>query len=306
MAGRQQTVRFFRLMHQIGGQSETPAQPDWRAVLDEWSRDGMEKEWIDGTLFHPGEQGLGLPVLGIHKPTSDAFRSAIDMKEAKVDDLVLNDNDSKRLADSTAVAFLPFANVIAVARGTGTSPKHGILSEWLNHCVPAANGRQWTMPSLKDPAKLEQLLASGGQAKKLEIDYVTGPDLFTANLDATPGRLHQQIETLGDLLGAPVHIKLELSIANNGIPPAMKSAAQKRMWDAAAASAHGIEAHSTKAALTVLDEEGRTSILNLVEQDYVITNTLTYEEEDGYTFSSLQRRLVDVALQASDTLTQLL
>lgn len=290
---KSQKVSFFHVLR-LTPRGPIPSQQiPWDAVLKTWSKRSLADQEITDLIYHP-TLDLALPVLGIHKPTSGAFRSTIDLTTQNIHDVLTRTNtDGHLVADSTAVALLPEHNLFALCKGNQSSPGEKTLITFLEHTFPPEDDSSWTIHPVWDPAKLDALKGGERRAKRIEMVYETQQDLFNVHLDDGASGIAQALNSLAQAVGAELRIRLDVSVSPKN--PSTRDQAQRRLWRAFTNSADSLIGRVDRANVFVEDSDEDEHVLNFVRRRLSVQTTIPDLDDNAQTFTALQEAVVRVA-----------
>lgn len=302
-SNRQQSVMFFQVLYRTPKGLEKPDMP-WTEVLEAWAQRSLGDQEIDTVIYHP-ELSLARPVLGIHKPTSGAFRSMIDLATEDIQDVLSKTDPNGRLvADSTVVSFIPGFNVFALSKGNQSSPGPRSVHEFLTVVQRPEDGCSWVVEPLWDPDKLEALEGGERRVKKFSTVYTTSEDLLNVGVDQNASGFGRAMDELARSVGAELRVKLEVSIAS--ATGKEREAGELGLWRAIAESRDSILGHADKADALVAGGAGGDELLNFVKQRLTVQTEIPDLGDNAKTFTALQGAVVDVVVKQHTRVINLL
>lgn len=279
---------FFQVFALQDGATSVPPIP-WGAALENLRALSYDERLHEGTLYELHRlSDEAMPVIGVHKGLKHDFLTSIG--EASVEDALegsVRDRDGNLLAHSTAIAVLPDLNVVAVTRGSMSSPQApGVVEEFLKRFV--ASDTKWYVSPLPDPDKIEALRQAQGVVE-FSTKMTTVRNLFTPD-DATG------VIALGDQfaekLGGDIEIEIVVKLSkearvNRGVR------ARFRRFVLADLPRVATDAKNRPKALAMLPD-GMTQELNLTAEKMSIDVNLAPTDLAERRFSDLVNALRNV------------
>lgn len=279
---------FFQVFALQDGATSAPIIP-WADALENLRTLASPERFHEGTLYELHRlSDEAMPVVGVHKGLRHDFLTSIG--EASVEDALegsVRDQDGKLLAHSTAIVILPDLNVVAVTRGSMSSPQApGVVEELLKLFV--SSDTRWHVTPLPDPDKIEALRQAEGIIE-FSTKMTTVRNLFTP--DSATG-----VIALGDefaeKLGGDIEIDIVVKLSkearvNKGIRETF------RRYVLADLPRVATDAKNRPKALAVLPD-GLTQELNLTAEKMSIDVQLAQTDLAERRFSDLVNALRNV------------
>lgn len=203
-------AHVFRTERRRGLRPVLPGPVDWDDLLRKLKSDyTLKQRTVDGIIFDPIEVS-GVMLLGIHKPLSADFMSAIDDESQDIGDFQSNDTNSKiRFAFSSVVLFAESDHVFAMTRGSRESPHHTALVKFFNAFMETPAKERWVVEPFMAPDQLDDLAMATG-LKSFRTSFTTNR-LLDEYKDGTGGPMTFAQE-MSDAAGVELKLDLRVSI----------------------------------------------------------------------------------------------
>ncbi|MBN0039344.1 hypothetical protein JN535_04040 [Cellulosimicrobium cellulans] len=297
---KEKVVAFYQVYLSAKAISRTPVI-DWGEALALVAELPMRERTHEETIYDPHLDPGALPVLGVHEVLNPAFMSRIG-DEAITD--VMDDleaTDSGRFANSTALAFLPIGNVVAVVTGDNRSPKPPkVIIDFLRRHLPQDPGVHWVARPVMDTNKIARLRDESEGVVAFESRIRTTRDLFKPEDSDGVAKF---VDEIAQRIGGDVIVDVSVRLA----PHARNRSAKQRFRDVVVADlprvAHDPDSR-TKARAVLGD--GVEEVLDLVAHRLVATFDVDAAARESLRFSALIENLKDVSGSMEDTVKQLL
>lgn len=302
MTAKTKTVNFFRVMILDPRTGDRVAQQiPWEERLTKWATRSMAEQVVtvqrsngapEDVLFHP-DLTKPLPVATAHWAASPKFQTLISRDSAQIEDAAIAVEEGQELADSTAIAFLPAHNVFGIALGNQSSPRQGVVVQYLERALKALPGDQkWVIRPVVDEGNLAKFREQiGGGVESFEGSFSTAKDLLTPQ-----ERGHGFISSFDDLaerLGSDLKITIKVSLDEVG---QQRMAPKREFRDALVDSLPRLVAGTRKAKVHTVSEDGTVEeIYNLLEERLSTKATVNSTVAEGSKFSALIDEVVRVS-----------
>lgn len=225
-------ITFHRLYLVDEGRRKDPTGVDWRAQLQGITSLSWEARTVDGVVYDPHLEADHV-ILGVHSPIKSDFMSKLDPSTESVTDVLSDEEESSEedgapsgqedvetsrgasvkidnFANSTAVLFMATGNVVALAKGSNSSPGTDAVVDFLTALLPQGPGSHWKIEPLIAPAHIDALGSRAQGAVEFSTTFSTSRGLYAP--DETGG-LVSYADDIANRLGADIEVKIEVKLA---------------------------------------------------------------------------------------------
>lgn len=289
------TVQFFRLDGLVEGRrADLQALPDWSAEMKRLAESERRALVIDTTVHDPGVTDDGRPFLGLHQPLNVSFMSLID-DAGQVTDLLSQDEGAKRMANSSAVTFLPELPIFAIGHGSGRSgPGPKDVVTFLERFIPLASGAHWDCRPVMAPDEIERFRYHAKGVIKFSSTFSTVRNLFTPE-DAG---LLQMADQTAERIGGDVTVSIEIRLNNDA-----DLGARERFFNFLRGSLPRLAADQrSHTRATVVMKDGLHEELNLVAERMAVAVEIDMSAPESQRFTTLLERVISVGAEHEDRL----
>ena len=297
------TIAFFRVYLLTNGQRQDLKNVNWRDQLDGINALPWSERTAEGMVFDPQFDDDHV-IVGIHRPIKKEFMSLLDSTTESISDLLSNDEDDHGLllgepdedpgddagvvekpkapdfANSTAVLFMPIGNVVALALGSTSSPRHSSVVTFLDALVPQAKGTHWAIEPLMDTDQIQILQNEAEGAVEFSTKFSTVRTLFTP--DSSSGFV-TYIDKIADSLGADVEVEIRIKLA----PEARSLATRTRFLSSIQRALPRVSQKANKTKARVILPSGLEEELDLVTHRLASTVDVDEKTSESRRFSAL-------------------
>lgn len=200
-------AQFHRLYLLSKARRQDPPPPDWIDLMTKLGKYDLDELTINGFMFQPGVVD-GVATLAIHKPLNLNYLSTRAPDGKTVTDVV-NDPDTVRLQQSTAVAFKPGVSAFGICKGQPSSPGVSAVQEFLDSALPPEKGAHWTTNPVMSDSELAELEKARG-VHSFTAKFATEQTLMSED-PSLEGPLAAG-DRLAGLVGHDVKIELKVSL----------------------------------------------------------------------------------------------
>lgn len=295
MATKDKAVGFFQISV-LSQAQRRPVVIDWGAELRRVAALPMTERQHDSTVYEPNVEEGKLPLLGVHALLKTAFMSNIDSETATISDLMEDAaSQKKRLANSTAIAFLPIGAVVAVATGSNSSPKPpAAVKAFLDAHIPLSPGDHWDVQPLMDTAKIQQFRDEASGAQAFETRLTTVRDLFAP--EESDG-IVRFADELAKRIGGDLIVEFSVRLA----PEASNRSVRQKFRDLVIGDLPRVASNpKSRSKVTAVLEGGVQEELNLVASRLAATIQVDDSVTETMRFSALMDHLRDVSGEMED------
>jgi len=295
VATKDKAVGFFQITVLSQAQRH-PVAIDWNAELRRVAALPMTERQHDSTVYEPNVEDGKLPLLGVHALLKTAFMSNIDSETATISDLMEDAaSQNKRLANSTAIAFLPIGGVVAVATGSNSSPKPpAAVKTFLDAHIPLRAGDHWDVQPLMDTAKIQQFRDQASGAQAFETRLTTVRDVFSP--ESSDG-IVRFADDLADRVGGDLIVEISVRLA----PEASNRTVRQQFRDLVLGDLPRVASNpKSRTKVTAILEGGVQEELNLVAARLAATIQVDDSVTETMRFSALMDHLRDVSGEMED------
>lgn len=293
-------VTFYRALMLEKGSKRQAETLDWPAVLSTVAKMTLAELTNDDIIYDvlPERE---LPIVGVHRVLNTDFMTSIDYATKTITDLMEDaetDERAKRFAHTTAMAFLPEGNVVAIASTSTNSPRAPkVLTDFLTHALPQPAGAHWMADPLLEPNKVAQLKqAKGVERFEARIDSVK--EIF--DVDGDYG-IASYADELAERLGGDVIIDLSIRLA----PHSKASVPARRFLETVVSTLTRVD-HRKKATAKAVLPDGATEELNLVASRFAATMPVMVDTSERMRYSALLDGLESVSVEMKTRVSELL
>lgn len=304
--GKTKQIEFFRLYLLDNGRRKDLASVDWRAQLGGIRSLSWEARTVDGVVYDPQIEDDHV-MLGVHRPIKQDFMSKLDPDTESVSDLLSDKEASDELqtqtrienfANSTAVLFMPGGSVVAIARGTTSSPRSTSVVNFLNALVPQHEHVHWKIEPLIAPDDVAALTSRAQGAVEFSTTVSTSRNLFMP--DDAAGFV-TYADTIADQLGANVEVKIQVTL----LPESRSLLSQQRFLTKVRQSMPRVYNKANKTRARVVLPGGAEEELELVAHRLAATVDVDERVSESRRFSGLMDHLRVVSGEMESTVKAL-
>ncbi|ERH18204.1 hypothetical protein HMPREF1549_01914 [Actinomyces johnsonii F0510] len=249
-----------------------------------------EERTIGGVchIAHPGGDGL---TLSMHKPLDRNFLAHVDWSSGTLKEGEGGDGRDSDYANSTAVHFYPRFGAFAMAAVNRASPRQGAVKRLMERCFPLEHGFHWAVRPIMDTTALDVFKGSTIGITSLTTKFST---LKQLGLEPTG------VASFGDALAENIDAELDIDVtmtlnakrgASRGMQKRLRGALLRDLARLLAGKDNGTK-------VTAILENGRTEILDLVEQALVVSQEI--DDKDTASNERLFRELLNIIVSVSD------
>lgn len=314
MAVKTKTVNFFRVMVLAPKTGDRVAEEiPWGKHLTTWGKKLMADQVItvrraggtthEEVLFLP-DLSKDLPVVTVHWAASPTFQTLISRASARVEDAAIAVDKGQELADSTAIAFLPKHNVFGVALGNQSSPRQGVVADFLTAALkPLPDGQRWVIRPIVDTGNVARFCEqTGGGVEAYEGTFSTAKDLLAPD-DPAAGFL-SAFDELADRLGSDLKITVRVSLDEAG---RQRMGPKRKFRDEILKSMQRLVTGTRKAKVHTVNEDGTVEeIYNLIEERLSAKAIIDPDVSAGSRFSALVDEVVRVSNETRPHIEEIL
>ncbi|GAA1031462.1 hypothetical protein GCM10009557_26910 [Virgisporangium ochraceum] len=208
---KERTVQFYEVVEADSGQQVRVGQRNWAEILGEIARAKIDERTCEagnilvGTV-HTHEDEDYLLLHRVKQPGE--WLSVMDMATGHWREL--ESKASEGYLETTAIAFLPYGNLVGIMQGSVSSPTHKSLETWINGL------KLFTKPVVVRPvlskAEVDKLSTASGAAK---VEIRIGQNR-AAVLQQKTGRLARFLRAASAEYGGDIRVTMTISIPRGG------------------------------------------------------------------------------------------
>lgn len=287
-------IQFHRLDGLTEGRRrDLQAPPDWVKEMRRLAASEPKDLVVDTTVHGPGVTEDGRPFLGLHQPINTNFMSQID-EASHVSDLLPQDPKAHRMANSSAVAFLPGLPIFAIGRGSSRGPGPKDVVAFLERFVPLDEGAHWSSQPVMAPDEIERFRREAKGVTKFSARFSTVRNLFTPE-DA--GLLQMADET-AKRIGGDITVTIEMKLNNEA-----DSGARARLFNLLKGSLPRLAAdQGSRTRATAVMRDGLHEELNLVASHLGVSVDIDMSAPESQRFTTLLEWVISVGADHEDSL----
>lgn len=169
------TVNFYELKVLNKGKPDESLQIDWHAELEKWAAKPFSEHYV-GELHCSPELGYDLPILCIHRPINEKYKTTVDREKESIDDASKAiETVSWRLSESSVFIFIPGSTTVGVVKAGKSSPGKDPLLAFLNELLPPLDGAYWDMVPIISAGQEKRFKETKKGVTALEFTTIMSP-----------------------------------------------------------------------------------------------------------------------------------
>lgn len=299
MAKKPKTVSFYQV-RLLAEARAYPPKVEWAEAVARVAALPMAERTHDRVVYDVPPTSGDAPIVAVHEVLDPAFMSRIGSES--ITDLMgeAEAADAGRFANSTAIAFLPVGNAVAVIKGGTSSPRPpAVIKQFLERHLPQGENVHWDAQPLLDRAKIKQFREEAKGAVGFSSRIRTVRDLFSP--DESDG-----IAKYADQLAQRTHGDVIIDISVRLAPESRTGRARRALRDMVLNDLpRVVNDPSTRAKVFAVLDGDVEEELSLVAHRLAAKVEIDQSTTESRLFSALLAHLEDVSATMEDRVREI-
>ncbi|MEU0454233.1 hypothetical protein ABZ322_14685 [Streptomyces sp. NPDC006129] len=290
----ERTISFFEIVTSAGGEQIRVPQMEWDKALSDLATATVQERMVDKetTLVGSVATARGQDHLLLHrvKDTTE-WLSMMDWNTGEWREL--EQNASRGFVDTSAICFLPFANVVGLMPGSVSAPTHKGLETWLNELHLFPDTRLAIRPVLSK-AEVERLGTAQG-ASRIEIKIGNHK---TSALRERTGRLAKFLRLAHEAYG-DINVTMIISVPRGKGRDEDRQALLDDLRDIAPVAPGAADRARARLVFAEADGPERSRLVELTEHHITAKRRVSAVDDEGNSIRILSAvdAILDVAAE---------